>query len=280
VTGSNFAAAALGLASALSWGISDFTGGLLSRRAGSLITAIALNSIGIVLAVACAVWRAEPFPTPVSWLWGAAAGVIGSLGLLALYQAMVIGKMGIAAPVTGVVAAVVPVVFGALFEGLPDAHRLAGFGLALVSVWLVSSTNGRFSLGGELGLALIAGVGFGAFYVLIDRATGQGVFWPLVAAKVAATLALAGINAVRRQPWTPGRLPVLPMLLLGVADIAGNVFFALGARAGRLDVAAVLASMYPLITVLCAQVFLKERMLRTQAVGVAMALAAIPLIAG
>ncbi len=280
MTGSNFADATLGLASALSWGISDFTGGLLSRRAGSLITAIALNSIGIVLAVVCAVWRTEPFPTPISWLWGAAAGVVGSLGLLAFYQAMVIGKMGIAAPVTGVMAAVVPVAFGALFEGLPDPPRLAGFGLALVSVWLVSSTNGRFSLGGELSLALVAGVTFGAFYVLIDRATGRGVFWPLAAAKVAATLVLAGINVARRQPWALGRLPVLPTLLLGVADIAGNVFYALGARTGRLDVAAVLASMYPMITVLCAQVILKERMLRTQAVGVAMALAAIPLIAG
>lgn len=274
------AGALLGLAAAFFWGVADFTGGVASRRASALLAAIALNLIGVVLSAGLAIWQAEPFPTLSGWLWGLAAGASGVLGLVALYQALADGKMGIAAPLTGVLAAGVPVVFSALFEGLPSPMQLTGFALALIGVWLVSAADGRITLNRGLALPIMAGLAFGAFYVLINQSTGQGVYWPLVAAKIASLAMLAILSAFRKPTWQPGGGLLLLLLAVGVMDAGGNIFFLLASQAGRLDVAAVLSSLYPAGTVLCAWIILKERLSRRQVIGIIGMLVAILLIAG
>jgi drug/metabolite transporter (DMT)-like permease len=199
------------------------------------------------------------------------------MGLLALYSALASGRMGIAAPVSGVVGAVVPVVVGAAVYGTPGAVRIAGFGLALVGVWLL--TAAAEGMGGvtprELVLPTAAGVSFGLFLVLIHRAGGPGVLWPLTTARATSAGLLTAIGGVTGTLRRPRGAALGLTCLAGIFDTGGNAFFVLAAQAGRLDVAGVLSSLYPAATVALACCLLRERLTRRQALGAAATLAAI-----
>ncbi len=198
--------------------------------------------------------------------------------MLGLYTALSSGHMGIVAPISAVIAAIVPIVAGALLEGLPDAIQLAGFAVALAAVWLLSSGGGNSVSGRELRLALLAGLGFGFYFVLIDRADPASSFWNLTFARSFAAIMLLALMLAIRHPLLPPP-DVLPLNILnGSLDAGGNLFFVLAAQAGRLDVASVLASLYPGATVALAWLVLGERLSRPQALGVAAALVAIVLI--
>jgi drug/metabolite transporter (DMT)-like permease len=218
---------------------------------------------------------------PLSFLLlGATAGFCGGVGVLALYRGMAIGRMAVVAPLSAVVAAILPVIVGVFAEGLPSVFQMAGFGIALVAVWLLSGGGPGLSVRmDELRWALIAGVGFGLFFVFVDWASDAAVLWPLVAARAASTVLALGIVLLRRHAATPGRLPIGMIVLSGIADAGGTGFFALATRTGRLDIAAVVSSLFPAGTVFLAWLFLKERLDRRQWVGVAAALVALVLIA-
>jgi drug/metabolite transporter (DMT)-like permease len=192
---------------------------------------------------------------------------------------LAIGQMGIAAPVTAVLSAGLPVLFTALFHGLPTALKIAGFGLALAGVWLLSRPTHVSGLPAGFGLAVLSGFGFGGFLILIAQAGHATVLWPLAASKVASFATMVIVALATRQAARPaaGLLPLA--FLAGVLDVAGNAFFMLAAHLGRLDVAAVLSSLYPASTVVLATIVLKERVTRIQAAGIVVALLAIPLIA-
>jgi drug/metabolite transporter (DMT)-like permease len=268
---------ALGLASAASWGAGDFAGGLASRRAPALGVVVFSQGIGIALLVALALLIGEARPAPGQLAWAALAGANGALGLLALYSALASGRMGIAAPVSGVVGAVVPVLVGAAIQGAPGPVRIAGFALALVGVWLL--TAGGRGVGGaaprEFVLPVAAGVSFGLFLVLIHRAGGAGVLWPLTAARTTSVGVLAAIGGLTRTLRLPRASVRGLTCLAGVLDTGGNAFFVLAAQAGRLDVAGVLSSLYPAATVALACLLLRERLTRRQAIGAVATLAAI-----
>jgi len=279
---SDLAGAALGLASAASWGAGDFTGGLASRRS-PVLGVLATGQAAGVSAIAClALATGEAWPAGATLAWGAAAGAAGAVGLAALYRGLAIGQMGLVAPVSAVLSAAIPVAAGALSLGVPAPARLAGFAFALAGIWLVAGAGGREPGRGVagLGLALVAGVGFGAFLVLMDRGARGGTFWPLAAAR-ATSLALAlGAAIASRRPWAPPARALPLVLSSGLLDAGGNAFFVLATQAGRMDVAAVTSSMYPASTVVLAAVVLRERMSRRQAAGVVAVLLAIGLIAG
>jgi len=275
---STIASAVLGIASALSWGAADFSGGLASRRANSGVLVIVVNAVGIPLAVVIALIIGQPFPPITAILWGAAAGAAGALALVAFYRALADGAMGTLAPVAGVVGAVIPVVFAGVTQGLPPAHQIGGFGLALAGVWFVSGAGGVFGISKPLGLALLAGVGFGMFFILIRQANTPSVLWVLVASKTSSAVTTLIPTLISRQSWQMPRQSWWLSLVAGVMDMGGNAFFLFAAEAGRLDIAVVLSSLYPASTVLLAGVVLKERVSRTQAWGVAAMLAALPLI--
>jgi drug/metabolite transporter (DMT)-like permease len=231
-----------------------------------------------VLLLLAALAFGQPLPQGVDLLWSGAAGLAGAVGLLGLYSALSRGHMGIVAPISAVIAALVPIAAGALLEGLPSTTQLAGFAVALAAVWLLSSGGERGISLRELRLALLAGLGFGFYFVLIDRAGGASGFWNLTFARSFATVVLLALMLAMRHPLLPPR-DVLPLNILnGALDAGGNLFFVLAATAGRLDVASVLASLYPGATVLLAWLILGERLNRPQAVGVAAALLAIVLI--
>jgi drug/metabolite transporter (DMT)-like permease len=275
----DLAAVGLGLASAASWGAADFSGGLATRRASVFRVTVVSQGIGVVFLVALALGLREPAPSAAALGWGAAAGVVGSVGIAALYRALAIGQMGIAAPVTGVLSAGGPVLYTALFNGLPTPAQLVGFGLAVMGVWLLSRPSHVSGSPAGLGLALLSGIGFGGFLILIAQASHPAVLWPLAASKATSftTMLLVAIAARHVGHPATGLLPLA--LLAGVLDVGGNAFFLLAAHLGRLDVAAVLSSLYPAATVFLASAVLGERVIRTQATGIALALVAIPLIA-
>lgn len=274
------AAVTFGLLSALSWGAGDFNGGLATRKTSVVGVVFVSHLTGWVFLVALAVLAGEAMPPAEDLLWGGLAGLAGLGGLVALYRALASGRMGIAAPVSGVLTAALPVLFSIGVRGLPHGEQLLGFGLALLAIWLVSFTRGEGRSAGSIGLALVAGFGFGVFFILLDQVRSGTVFWPLVAARTLSTTIMALILLVnRRSNLLPNNRGLLALVLLSSAlDVAGNVFFLVATQAGRLDVAAVMSSLYPASTLLLARFFLKERLSRLQFVGVLAALAAIVLI--
>jgi len=188
--------------------------------------------------------------------------------------------MGVVAPVAAVISALFPLIVGWLLEGVPAPAQLAGFGLALCAVWLITRPGrGARIHARNLALPLIAGLGFGVFLVLIDRVSTVAILWPLASARAVSVLAFAGALILTRQPVASavGQLPLI--VLVGLFDSGGNAFYALAARAGRLDTAAVLGSFYPAMTVILARFILKERLSPQQGLGLALAVAAIMLIA-
>ena len=266
------------LAASLSWGAGDFSGGVATRRAKVLSVVIAAHAIGLMMLIALALIWSEPFPSTLDIIWGSVAGLAGAVGVVAFYQSLSVGRMGIVAPITAMLSAAVPVLFGAFFEGLPGPLQLTGFVLALIAVGLISGLGVVKGRPKGLGLAFLAGLGFGSFFILISRVSHGAIFWPLAAARLASFLFLLAVILVRRQEIIPKK-SVLPVVFLaGALDVAGNVFFVLATHAGRLDVAAILSSLYPAVTVLLASIILKERVTRIQTIGIFIALVAIPLI--
>jgi len=267
-----------GLAASLSWGSGDFSGGLASRKAHVFSVVVAVYIAGLVLLSILALASAEPLPSWRDVLWGASAGLAGTVGLTAFYRALAIGRMGINAPITAVLAAAVPVIFSALYQGLPGPLQLAGFVLALLAVALISRPEKASGRPEGLGLALLAGLGFGGFLILIGQVSAHAIFWPLTAARVTSLLFMLVFVRLMGQPLLP-RKSVFPLIILaGALDVAGNVFFVLATHAGRLDVAAILSSLYPAVTVILAAIVLKERVSRIQTIGILIALLAILLI--
>lgn len=269
-----------GLLSAVSWGAGDFSGGLATRRASVYSVVIGSQLVGATLLIGLALAFRETLPPAGDLAWGAAAGAFGSVGLLALYRGLASGRMGLVAPLSAVLAAALPVVVAAFTQGWPDAFQFSGFGFALASVWLLSKPEGSLSFRlNELTLPLIAGLGFGLFFVLMDRANERAVFWPIVAARAASLGLLGGVVLFNRQPALPARRLWALTALAGMLDAGGNAFFTLAAQTGRLDVAAVLSSLYPASTVALAALVLRERLNTGQWLGVGAALLAIVLIA-
>jgi len=273
-----FATVIFGLAASLCWGSGDFSGGLASRRANTSSVVIAAYAVGFVLLVTLALIWKEPFPDPADLLWGGLAGVAGVLGLLSFYSALSSGKMGIAAPVSAVLTATLPVLFSAFTAGLPNLLQLGGFVLALLAIGLISRPERTKGPPKGIGLALLAGCGFGCFFILISRVNPATTFWPLAVARFTSVFVLLMVMRLRRQPILPVRAVAPLVVLAGLLDAIGNAFFVLAAHSGRLDVAAILSSLYPAATVLLAALVLRERVTRIQGIGILLVLLAIPLI--
>jgi drug/metabolite transporter (DMT)-like permease len=270
-----------GLTASLCWGSGDFSGGLASRRANVARVVIGDYAVGFVLLVSLALVVRERFPVPIDLVWGGLAGVAGVLGLLAFYSALATGRMGIAAPISAVLTAALPVLFSSLTAGLPNLGQLAGIALALLAIGLISRPDGAKGAPKGIGLAVLAGCGFGCFFILISRVSPGSTFWPLAVARITSVVCLLIVMRVRgQQRLLPGRHVALLVVLAGMLDAAGNAFFVLAAHSGRLDVAAILSSFYPAATVLLAAVVLRERVTRMQGAGILLVLLAVPLISG
>lgn len=279
-TDSLLAAALYGLSAAVVWGVGDFSGGCATRRAHVVPVVLLAQCIGLASFVIAALVTGEPLPSAAPLAWSAAAGLFGLVGLSTLYRAMAVGQMGIVAPISGVITAAFPVVVGAFTQGIPAATQLAGFGLALAGVWFVSRGDG--AAGGPaaagVGLAILSGLGFGGFLVLVAQADRNAIFWCLAAERVSSIAVLCAVTLARRGWTRPPRSAARLIVLAGIMDAGGNALFVMASQAGRLDVAGVLSSLYPATTVILALLVLREPLARWQVAGVVLALIAIPLI--
>ncbi|HLF36867.1 MAG TPA: DMT family transporter [Anaerolineales bacterium] len=268
------------LASALVWGGGDFVGGLAAyRRSPYQIVALA-SLAGVPLLLFLAYLANERIPPPPDILWATAGGISGAVGVAALYRGLSTGSAAIVAPTAGVVGAAIPVIVGSLLQGLPPGTRLAGITVGLVGIGLVSkAADPRVdSVRSSVSLSVLAGTGFGGFFVFIAQLKGGLLFAPLVIAKLAAVALACLILVIRREPLpSPASQPIA--LLAGALDAGGNFFYLLAVQLVRLDVAAVLTSMYPATTVILSAALLHERIRSLQMVGVGLCLTGLALIA-
>jgi drug/metabolite transporter (DMT)-like permease len=241
-------------------------------------------AFALVLAIA----RGETAPTTADLGWSVLAGIAGAIGISALYRGLAVGRMGIVAPVTGVMAALIPVAAGIVLEGVPPPLVLFGIGLGILAVILVSRVRDEAGEGSAptappvpsgLGLALTAGVALGAFSVMAAQLSDGHAFGPLVVIRGSEALLIAGTVVVTGAAWRPSRRLVPAISVVGLLDMAGNGAFILAVQAGALAVAAVLSSLYPVTTVILAAAILRERVTRTHALGIGLAMAAIACIA-
>lgn len=267
-----------GLIAALTWGAGDFSGGIATRRTNAYSVVIVAHAASMLLLVFTALLLHDPYPTLQGWLWGGAAGLGGGFGLMLLYTALSTGRMAVAAPVSAMVAAGIPVLIAGFIEGLPGLLVVIGFILALMAIWLLSGGGSKgFSLT-DLRLPVMAGIAFGFFFICLHQASISSVIYPLIAVRIVSITSLLIYALINRQSIIPTRNSLVPILLSGLLDTVGNGAFVLAARYGRVDIAAVLSSLYPGSTVFLAWVFLRERISRKQLVGVVLALIAIILI--
>jgi len=267
-----------GLACAVTWGAGDFSGGMAVKRTNPYGAVIAAHAVSLVMLLTLGFITRESLPPTQDLLWGCVAGVGGGIGLALLYSALASGQMSIASPVSALVAAGLPVLVGAFSDGLPRIVTLSGFALALAAVWLISGGVSVKLQIEKISLPLLSGVCFAAFFIFLDKGSGQSILWPLAATRVASITSLLSFSIITRQPWIPTRESWIPIIASSLLDSAGNALYAMSARMGRMDVAAVLGSLYPGSTVLLAWFILKERVSPLQMLGILVALAAILLI--
>jgi drug/metabolite transporter (DMT)-like permease len=272
-------AIALALGASLAWGLGDYLGGLKSRSL-HVLTVLAISQAAGLAAVL--VWLAvagDAFPGGPAAAWAVAAGVGGCFGLGALYRGMAVGAMGIVAPVSAVSAAI-PFTVGVASGERPGALQVLGILLALAGVAMASrepADRGGGRAAG-VGLALVAALGFGLYFVFLDRAAEASVPWAVATARgtssLLAVVAAIVVGASLRPGWT--HLPVL--VAVGLCDVGANVLFGLASTRGLLSVVSVLAALYPVVTVGLAALLLHERIAPAQRVGVAGALTGAALI--
>ncbi|NEK87899.1 EamA family transporter [Blastococcus saxobsidens] len=275
-------AVVLAVASAVVYGASDFVGGLASRRA-PVFGVVAVSQVaGLLALVALLPWLGGPV-SAADLVWGAAAGLAGSTGLLVFFRTLARGVMSVVAPVTAVTAAAVPVLVGLLGGERIGAWATAGIAVALVAVVLVSAEDGvgalRSARPTTLLPALAAGAAFGLFFVLLDRTSADAGLTPLVAARVASVLLVLSVALAGGRPLRTDGAALPLVVLSGLGDMTANALFLLATQQdGQLAITGVLASLYPVSTVVLALVVLRERLAAAQLAGLGSAVAAVVLI--
>jgi drug/metabolite transporter (DMT)-like permease len=275
----------LSIAAALTYGAADFVGGLMSKRNEVLRVVFVSQLLGnIPLFLAFPLVNDGAMSTE-ALLWGAGAGIAGGTGVVLLYRGLAMGRMSVVAPITAVEAAAFPVLFGLATGERPSETALIGVGVAIVAVALISRAPENSSeevdptARSGVAEALGAGFAFGAFFILLDGAGDEPGMWPLLAVRATSFVLLGAAVVATRVPLKPAAGTFIGIAVAGVLDVAANVFYLLSTRHGLLSLVAVITSMYPAMTVLLARLWLKERMVRVQIVGLGFAAMGITLIA-
>ena len=280
---SSSAAAGLGLISAATWGGSDFVGGLGARRSPALLVVASGHIFSLLILISVCLGLHLAFPAHAPLLFAVLAGFEGSLALALFYRALAMGAMGLTAALTGLLTALIPVLFSLFRDGLPTPLIALGLAMGLTAIWLITrvpATAGpaaKATPPAALLLGALAGVGFGAQLILFKMASAGGILWIMTAARAAGVVALI-LVLLAMPPKAPWRGFWLTGILAGSLDTVGNLFYIQATRLGRLDVAALVCSLYPGGTILLAALVLREWPSRRQLAGIALALAAVALL--
>ncbi len=267
----------LALGSAFSFGWSDFSGGVAAKRAPATTVVFYSHVVGIALGLVLAMLLPGS-PVPGTWAAGGLAGLSGAVGLVALYQGLANGRMAVVAPVSALLSTGLPVLYGVVTGERLGTAGWVGVAVALVAIVLVS-VNGSIA-GSGLREAIVAGIGFAGFFLALSVTTlGEGL-WPLVPARM-ASLALLGVLLVTRTGTAKlPRAALVPTVLAGAGDMAANALYLASVQRGLLTSTVVLASLYPVVTVLAGRLVLRERVAPLQWIGIVAAVAAVTLLAG
>jgi drug/metabolite transporter (DMT)-like permease len=282
-------AAGPGLLSAASWGGSDFIGGLGARRAPVFLIVVSGHFVTLLALLAISLGGRFPLPGRHDLLFSAAGGFEGALALAMFYRALAMGAMGLTAALTGLLTAMIPVLFSLLEDGPPSSAGALGLAMGLAAVWLITYAPGAHAATGNahcrpprtppraLLLGTLAGLGFGAQLVLFKFAAGGGILWVMTSARAAGVTAML-LVILFSPPARPWQGFWLYGTLAGAFDTAGNLLYIEATRFGRLDLAAVICSLYPAGTILLAALVFRERPTGRQFVGMALALTAVVLL--
>ncbi|HET7388069.1 MAG TPA: DMT family transporter [Nocardioidaceae bacterium] len=274
----------LSLVAALAYGLSDFTGGLVSRRTSAWSVAVVGSSTATVCTAVIAA-LAPGSPRAVDFAWAGLAGLGSGAGAGFLYRGFAGGRMGVVAPVSAVGAAVIPLVVGVLTGDRPTALAWLGIIAALPGIWLVSrepsGTERSLRGGTAAGLVdgLLAGVGFGLLFAALGQVPDTSGLWPLAFTQLVSVPAVALLATVAGGTWVPRARAAWWAILCGALGTAATGGFLLATQAGSLAIAGVLTSLYPASTVLLAALVLREHVHRTQASGLVLCAAAVVLVA-
>lgn len=276
-------AALLALTAAAAYGAGDFLGGLASRREPTTAVVLWSHVVGLMFMLVTAPLIGGEL-TAEALAVGAASGLVGAIAVTLFYRALATGAMSVVAPVAGLLSAAVPVIAGVGGGERPGAIALIGIGLALPAIMLVSRERPEHDAPAAaqvraFGLALVAGLGFGLFFVMLDGAGDGTGIWPLVGARIASVTLFAGLGAARLTAAAPPRAAAVTAVGAGLLDAGANVCYLLALSHGLLSVVSVLTALYPAGTVVLARVVLRERMTRTQQTGLVVAGLAATLIA-
>ena len=275
-------AVVLAFSSSLCWGLADFLGGVQSRTRPLVTVLLIAQVAAVAIGVAYVAGAGDPFPDLEAAALATGAGVAGCAALAAFYRGLAIGTMSIVAPVSATGAAV-PVLVGLATGERPGTIQIAGIVLAMVGIVLAAREPADAApnpdVRASLLLAGLAALGFGTFFVLIDRATELGgAPWSLLLVR-AGEVALLGALALATRPAMPAGLrDARPLLVIGALDFSATALFALATQEGLLSVVSVVGSLYPAVTVVLARVVLAERVARSQELGVALTLAGVVAI--
>ena len=266
--------------SAITYGCADFSGGLATRKSPVSAVVAWSQAIGIPVAILAAPLMGGSTPTLASWLWGAAAGLSGALGLSFLYKGLATGFAGVVSPTSAVTGAALPVMFGMITGERPGTLAWVGVVLALPAIVLLTAEKSE-----RRGLArqslydgLLAGLGFGGFFILLSRTGNDSGLWPLVAARTASVPMLLIVTFSRKQSLVLNPGSRWQALGAGILDMLANIFFLLSSRSGLLIIASVITALYPAPTVLLHRIVLKERLGTLRILGLVLALSGIALI--
>ena len=273
----------LALGSAVAYGLSDFVGGILARRARVFAVAVVGQSVSTAgTGVAALLFPGEP-ATP-DWIWGGVAGVGSGLGAVFLYRGLASGRMSVVAPLSAVAAALLPVAVGFISGERPTIVTWLGVVCAFPAIWLVARAADP-APGDErprhAGVAdgLLAGLGFGALFTALGQVDAGAGLGPLALAQATSVVAIMVLAITLRHPWLPRYRAEAAASIAGLLGALATSLFLLSTQSGLLTVAAVLTSLYPAATVLLAALLLHERIRRSQGVGLLLAGTAVALVA-
>jgi drug/metabolite transporter (DMT)-like permease len=279
----------LAIGSAFFYGAADFTGGLTTRRVGTIPVVLLSQFSGLALLVLLLPLLPPSSATRSDFLWGGVAGLAGGVGVALLYRALSIGTMAVVAPTTAVCAVTIPVVYSVLLGERPAPLAVVGIILGITSIILVSqqrseaeaadgSRSGQGKLPVGVGTALISGVAIGFFFLGLAQTDPGAGMWPLVASRSVSVTLFAAIAVARHCTLRmPGRVLAL-VIFAGTIDMLANALYLIAAQQGPLSIVVTLSSLYPASTVLLARLVLHERLNILQVTGVGCALAAVVLI--
>ncbi len=275
----------LALGAAVAYGLSDFVGGVTSKRASPWSVALVALAVGgvVVLALSTTI---DGSPTSGDLGWALVAGVANGIGTGFLYRGLSSGRMGVVAPVSGVGAALVPVAAGVLLGERPSLVVWGGILAALPGIWLVARNPVPEDVSGELHRGtgavdgVLAGLGFGTLFAALAQIPESAGFLPLALNQLVAAVVVIAMALLLRVAWLPREPAAAWGAVSGVLGATATAAFLLASQSGLLTVTAVLASLYPAFTVMLAATLLREHIHRSQAVGLVLCGVAVGLVAG